>query len=615
MKPVLLAVLSASFGGVALAQTEAPVRYNVSFPNAVHHEARIMLRLRDLDDGPLTVQMSRASPGRYAIHEFAKNVYEVQALTPAGRALQVSQTDPYSWQISGHSGAVDLAYTLYADRADGTYSQIDLTHAHLNAPATFMWAEGLEERPVEVTFEPVSDAWRVATQLFPTEEALVFTAPDLQYFMDSPVELSAFDMREWTIGEGKEAQTIRLALHHEGTAEDLDILTAKAKRIVAAQIELFGEAPRFDGGVYTFIADYLPHASGDGMEHRNSTILTNSDSLLKADFAQIGTLSHEFIHAWNVERLRPADLEPFDFTTANPSHNLWFAEGFTSYYGPLTIRRAGEQSVEAYVGRLGSTLSRILNAPGRAIRSPREMSLRAPFVDAAAAIDPTNHANTFVSYYPYGAMVALGLDLSLRGQFEDVTLDDYMRHLWQHYGKPEIPYANENLRDALGEVTGDTAFAEHFFGTYVGTGALPDYAPLLARAGLLLKLANRDAAWIGSPQYLTDGRRVTIESNTLKGTPLYRAGLDRGDEILTIGRFEIDDAGDIGLAIDRHEPGDALVIRFIQRGVIRSASLVLGSDPSLEIVMAENAGATLTAEQSAFRQSWLGRVYDEGDAE
>jgi len=615
MKPFLLAALSVSLGGVAFAQTQAPVRYDVSFPNAAHHEAVITLRLRDLDDGPLTVQMSRASPGRYAIHEFAKNVYEVQAVTPGGRPLAVSQTDPYSWQISGHSGAVDLAYTLYADRADGTYSQIDLTHAHLNAPATFMWAKGLEDRPVEIAFEPAAEDWRAATQLYPTETAFVFTAPDLQYFMDSPVELSAFDLREWTIGEGDEAQTIRLALHHEGTAEDLDLLAEKAKKIVAAQIELFGEAPRFDGGTYTFIADYLPHASGDGMEHRNSTILTNSNSLLKADFAQIGTLSHEFIHAWNVERLRPADLEPFDFTTANPSHNLWFAEGFTSYYGPLTIRRAGEQSVGAYLDRLGSTLSRIINAPGRDIRSPREMSLRAPFVDAAAAIDPTNHANTFVSYYPYGAMVALALDLSLRGEFEDVSLDDYMRHLWQSHGKPEVPYTNSDLCKALAEVTGDKAFADHFFGTYVETGVLPDYTPLLARAGLLFEVANPEAAWIGNPQYLTDGRRVTIESNTLRGTPLYQAGLDRGDEIVKIGRFEIDDADDIGTAIGRHEPGDELVIDYVQRGIALSASLVLGGDPTLEIVMAETADAPLTPEQSAFRESWLGSVFDEVDAE
>ncbi len=602
MRRSALAVLSLSLGGLATAQTDAPVRYDVSFPNAVHHEALITLELRDLEAGPLTVQMSRSSPGRYAIHEFAKNVYEVVAQTPAGRPLDVVQTDPYSWQIIGHSGAVDLAYKLYADRADGTYSQIDLTHAHLNAPATFMWARGLEDRAVEINFDPAGEDWRVATQLFATSDPLSFTAPDLQYFMDSPVELSAFDLREWQIGEGDSAQKIRLALHHDGTEEDLDLYTEKAKRVVAEQIKLFGEAPRFDGGTYTFIADYLPHVSGDGMEHRNSTILTSSASLLEADFGQLGTLSHEFIHAWNVERLRPADLEPFDFTDANPSHYLWFAEGFTSYYGPLTIRRAGEQSVEGYVSRLGGTLSRILNAPGRDIRSPRDMSLRAPFVDAAAAIDPTNNANTFVSYYPYGAMVALALDLSLRGQFDDVTLDDYMRHLWQRYGRSQTPYSQDNLHEALAEVTGDEGFADHFFGTYIETGALPDFVPLLAQAGLVLQRANPVGAWIGNPQYESEGRSVSISSNTLRGTPLYVAGLDRGDEIVRVGRYKIDSADDIARAIGRHTPGDEVEIAYVQRGTGRTATLVLGHDPALELVI----DAAATPGQSAFRDNWLG---------
>ena len=610
MKQAVLAALGFSLVGSAMAQSAAPVRYSVSFPNAVHHEARIEVAMRDLAEGALTVQMSRASPGRYAIHEFAKNVYEVTASKPDGTALEVSQSDPYSWVIEGHSGAVDVSYTLYADRADGTYSQIDLTHAHLNAPATFMWARGLETRPVEIVFAPADESWKAATQLFPTDHDLTFTAPDLQYFMDSPVELSAFDMRTWEIGEGDEVQTIRLALHHDGSAEDLDILTEKAKNIVAEQIRLFGEAPKFDTGTYTFIADYLPHASRDGMEHRNSTILSHPASLLKADFSQIGTLSHEFIHAWNVERLRPADLEPFDFTTANPSHFLWFAEGFTSYYGPLTIRRAGEQSVDDYLRDLGGTLSRIINAPGRAIRSPRDMSLRAPFVDAAAAIDPTNNANTFVSYYPYGAMVALALDLSLRDKFADVSLDDYMRHLWVTHGRTETPYTHEDLRKALIAVTGDQAFSDQFFETYIEDGALPDYNKLLAPAGLSLEPAAPDTAWIGGEVYAASGSSVTIRSNTLKGTPLYLAGLDRDDEVLKIGRFEINQVDDIAAALRRQSPGDELAIKFIQRGEEVSAVLKLAADPRLEIKRVEGGSDRVRRRQRQFREAWLGAASD-----
>lgn len=603
MKRLLLCAAALGFAAnmsaqSAFAQTDAQITYKVSFPNAVHHEAEIEVAFTDLEEGPLTVQMSRASPGRYAIHEFAKNVYNVKAETPRGRALTISQANPYSWMIEGHDGAVNLTYTLYADRADGTYSQIDLTHAHLNAPATWMWAQGLEDRPVEVRFSPPDRKWDAATQLVATRRALTFRAPNLQYFMDSPIELSDQDIRSWKLEDG---QTVRLAVHHEGLAEDVSEIVARTKRVVAEQIKVFGEAPKFDHGTYTFLADYVGHASRDGMEHRNSTILTRPDGLHEGDYAHLGTISHEFFHAWNVERIRPADLEPFDFTDANPSASLWFAEGFTSYYGPLTIRRAGEQDVAGYVSDLGRTLSRIINAPGRDIRGPAGMSLRAPFVDASTSIDPTNNANTFVSYYPYGAMIALALDLSLRGEFEGVTLDNYMQLIWQKYGKEEVPYTNEDLQNTLAELTGDRAFAANFFASFIYEGNLPDYKRLLARAGLELEPAS-DEAWIGDVGYEAEGDGVLISANTLRGTPLYKAGLDRGDKITRIGRFKIRRVRDIERALSRHAVGDAISIAFTQRGQKQEKQITLAENPALQMIMMEDANP----DQLAFLASWLG---------
>ena len=600
MNRLTLSILATglALSGDALGQTAEQVNYRVSFPNAAHHEAQIEVAFRAVPDGPLTVQMSRASPGRYAIHEFAKNVYNVTAETPDGRALAISQTNPFSWVIEGHEGYVNLSYTLYADRADGTYSQIDLTHAHLNAPATFMWAAGLEARPVEVRFTPPARGWKAATQLVPTRRAMTFRAPDLQYFMDSPIELSDHDTASWRLADG---QTIRMAVHHAGSKADVDTIAEMTKKVVAEQIKVFGEAPRFDHGVYTFIADYIGHASRDGMEHRNSTILSRPDGLYEGDFAHLGTISHEFFHAWNVERVRPADLEPFDFTDANPSQSLWFAEGFTSYYGPLTIRRAGEQSVDDYVSSLGRTLSRIINAPGRDIRGPAGMSLRAPFVDASTSIDPTNNANTFVSYYPYGAMIGLALDLKLRGEFEGITLDNYMQLIWQTYGKSETPYTNDGLRETLAELTGDPAFADAFFADYIYKGDLPDYAPLLARAGLELAPVGA-GVWIGSVGYEVDGDRVRVASNTLRGTPLYKAGLDRGDEIIRLGRFDIRSDGDIFRALNRHAPGDSLKVEYIQRGIKRTTEIELEDNPALALTLMGDASEA----QLAFRKSWLG---------
>lgn len=593
-------------GAVAQAPSAlVPVEYEVGFDNAVHHEARITVTYRNVGNGPVRLQMSRSSPGRYAIHEFAKNVYSVSARDGAGRPLKVERTDPYGWTVAGHDGTVRFSYTVFADRGDGTYSQIDATHAHLNMPATFIWASGFDDRPIQVRFRPLDQKWKVATQLKPEVDRYSFSAPNLQYFMDSPTEISDHALREWQVADSDGRQKIRLAVHHAGTDAEVDRFTAKAKKVVAEQIKVFGDVSNFDFGTYTFLADYLPHVSGDGMEHRNSTYISDTRSFQQADFAQLDTLSHEFFHAWNVERLRPAELEPFDFTRANPTPSLWFAEGFTSYYGPLTIRRAGESTVDEYLDDLNGTLNYVLNTPGRTYGSPQEMSLRAAFVDAAQSIDPTN-PNIFTSYYPYGAVIGLALDLTLRERFDGLTLDHYMRHLWKTHGVPEKPYTPDDLRRGLGEVTGDQAFADGFFAASIERSALPDLAPLFAKAGLKLRLKNAGQAYAGPAVLKAEGEKVTLAGNTAPGTGLYAAGVDKGDQIISLGGAAINSQDDWNRLLGQHRPGDEVEIRFIQRGLERTAKLRLAADPALEVARNETAGLPLTPAQRAFRTAWLG---------
>jgi len=585
---------------------QSPVEYDVSFNNAVHHEARISVTWRDIGDEPLQLRMSRSSPGRYAIHEFAKNVYQVWVVDGQGNKLTFSRPSPYQWDVAGHDGTVSVTYTLYADRAGGTYSGIDLTHAHLNMPASFMWARGYDDRSISITFSPNDENWRVATQLAPTDDPYVFTAPNLQYFMDSPTELSDFAERSWDVESNGQSQTMRLIVHHDGTDEDVDTYLDKARKIVDAQIEVFGELPEFDYGTYTFIADYLPYVSGDGMEHRNSTILASTQSMNQTDFAQLGTLSHEFIHAWNAERIRPDRLEPFNFEQANMSLNLWFMEGFTSYYGPLTIRRAGESTIEEYATGISGGINTVSFSPGRSFASSQGMSTQAPFVDAATSIDPTNFSNTYISYYTYGAAIGLALDLTLREKFDDVTLDTLMQRVWQEHGKTEIPYTTEDLRAALAHVSNNERFANEFFASYITGQELPDYKSLLANAGLLLRKANEGDASVGSISLEFEGKAAIIDANTIIGSPLYKAGLDRGDRILAIDRLRIENPGQWDHAVDRYDPGDSVTIRYIQRGIERSAELVFDEDNKLEVVTYESADMDVSDAQLAFRHSWLG---------
>jgi len=584
---------------------EAPVQYDVAFDNARHHEARITVTYRRLAAGPVKLRMARSSPGRYALHEFAKNVYRVSAVDGAGRPLRIERTEPYSWTVPGHDGTVRVSYTLFGDHGDGTYAQIDATHAHLNMPAAFLWATGYDDRPIRVHFKPFDPSWKIATQLPATADPDTFWAPNLQYFMDSPTELSDLTWREWQVSDHGRSYTFRLALHEPGSAADADRFADELKRLIPQHIALFGELPRFDFGTYTFIADYMPQVSFDGMEHRNSTFLSGSRTLQRSNFRQLGAASHEFIHAWNVKRFRPAELEPFDFTRADPTPSLWLAEGVTNYYGPLMVLRSGQSSLDEFLTDLGGELSFVVNSPGRTYGSPQEMSLRAPFMDAATAIDPTN-PNATLSYYSYGHIVGLALDLELRSRFKNLTLDDYMRRLWLTHGAPEVPYKPSDLRDELAGLTGDARFADGFFKATVEGRDLPDFAPLLAQAGLKLRPKAPTHAWLGATRVKADGPELFLDQAPWPGTPLYLAGVEKGDRILALGPFPIASESDWQDALNRLKPGESAKLRFVQRGLPMEVDLTVAADPTLEVVRFESAGLKPTEAQLAFRARWLG---------
>lgn len=603
-------------GFLLLAALQSPdtVRYEVAFPNAAHHEAAITITFPVHNPDTLEVWMSRSSPGRYAVHEFAKNVYGVSAQDGRGRSLPVQRRDPYRWFVTGHDGTVRFTYTLFADRAGGTYTGIDLTHAHLNMPATFAWARGLERLPIAIRFTvPEGSDWRAATQLIPTASPGGFVAPDLQYFMDSPTELSDFVLRTWTVpAAAGGTATMRLAVHHAGTDAEVDAYTDMARQVVAEQIAIYGEPAPYDHGTYTFIADYLPWVSGDGMEHRNSTIIASTGSLAENSNALLGTLSHEFFHSWNIERIRPAMIEPFDFTRANPSDALWFGEGFTSYYDDLAIRRAGLTDDATYARGIGGLVNAVGSAPGRRYFTPMEMSMQAAFVDAATAIDPNNRTNTFLSYYTWGAGIGLGLDLSIRTRFPGKSLDGFMRVMWEQFGRNDRPYTIkrpytvDDLERTLGSYTGDQAFARGFFAQYIRGHDVPDYATLLHAAGFLLRPSNVGAPFFGlvDLDYGSDG--ASVVNGTQVGSPLYDGGVDRGDVIRSIGGRAVRSDDDWQAIMAAAPPGGTVEIVFEQRGVERTAQMRVAMDERTEVVLLESRGTALTAAQRAFRADWLG---------
>ncbi|PAP77537.1 M61 family metallopeptidase [Rubrivirga marina] len=582
-----------------------PVHYDVSWPNAAAHETEFTATFAGVGEAPLHVVMSRTSPGRYALHEFAKNVFDVSATDGAGRPVGVQRVTPYEWVVWGHDGTVRFDYTLYANRADGTYAGVDTTHAHYNMPAAFVWARGLEGRPHQATFHPLP-GWRVATQLVATDEPNTFEAPDLAYFMDSPTEVSAFDLYEWEQG----GQTYRMALHHLGTDAEAEAYVEMAQDVIAEQAAVFGAYPEFDHGTYTFLADYLPWVAGDGMEHRNSTILTSTGSLAEP-LGVLGTLAHEHFHAWNMERLRDAALEPFDFEAANMSENLWFGEGFTSYYDGLTRVRAGAMTLEEYAADMTGQLNYVLLSPARATRGPAEMSRMATFVDAASAIDEVAYNNTFVSYYTWGEILGFGLDLALRQRY-DATLDDVMRTMWEEFGEhqhattPARPYTAADIERVLGEVSGAPAWAADVFDRTIEAGGVLDYAALVEPAGLVLRPARPDHGWFGPVALQAGDGGSLVIAPVRPGTPAYAAGLSSGDRLLTVDGVAATSTQAVTDVLADAAPGDEVTVTYEQRGQIKTARVALLADPALELVTFEAAGRPVTDEIRAFREAWLG---------
>jgi predicted metalloprotease with PDZ domain len=583
-----------------------PVSYEVAFPNPAHHEADIGVTFRGIPAGaPLEVWMSRSSPGRYAVHEFAKNVYNVRADDGAGHPLAVLPLTPYSWRIAGHRGTVSVHYTLFGDRGDGTYAQIDRTHAHLNIPATFMWARGFDARPVRVRFTGLPAGWRVATQLKPTSDPATFTAPNLQLFMDSPITVGPIDFRTWLVTNRARIDTMRLAIDHLGTAAEVDRFVEMIKKIVPEQAGVFGELAPYDWGTYTFLADYLPWASGDGMEHRNSTSLTGTRPLSTSMMGNFGTLAHEFFHSWNIERIRPRSLEPFDLTRANMSGELWLGEGFTNYYAALTLRRAGFSDDQTFAAALGGAVDAIINSPGRRYFSAVDMSRQAPFVDAATSIDPQNRANTFISYYTFGEAIAPGLDLTLRARSPALSLDDFMRAMWVKYGKTERPYTMDDVRITLGEVAHDQTFADDYVRRYIAGREVPDYVGLFASVGFRFRRAHPGAAWLGDVAFSTTNGRVALSTAALVGQPLYAAGLERGDTLLTLDGQPVPSSAALESIVAGHKPGDIVDVSFWNRGATIRGRLVLAENPRMELLPAESAGAAVSAAALENRRRWL----------
>ncbi len=574
--------------------------YTLDLARVNHHQLGVSIEFPAVPEGVFYVKMPQSSPGRYAQHNFARNVYDVRATGADAGAVEVNRVDPTTWAVTGHHGKVTFRYTLFANGGDGTYSGIDDRKLHLNMPASFAYGDQLNDRPILLQLpEDQRPEWNVASQLVDLGQRR-FAAPDYYYFYDSPMMVGEMMRATFPVTSGTRTDTVEVAMIHEGSREAFERYVVMVDSVVHAQQKVYGELPAYDYGRYTFLLAYNPWIGGDGMEHRNSTVCSAPVGLEGNEQRLIGTVSHEFFHCWNVERIRPASLEPFSFDHVNMSGELWFAEGFTSYYDDLGLARAGILSPGEYAQGIAGQLNYVVNSPGRSKRSPVAMSQQAPFVDAATANDPDNYANTFVSYYTYGATLALALDLELRERGH--TLDEVMRRMWQQYGKPEIPYYIRDIQLALGSVTRDSTWAAEWFTDHIHGRELPDFGTLLAPYGIELKQAVPDSVGFYNLRLRDRDGHPEVSGPVYENNPLFAAGLDRGSTVTSLNGRPVVTVADWEDVVRTLEIGQTYEIGYTQLGREKTGRFRAGSSPDFTSSLREGADQASIDK----RRDWLG---------
>ena len=474
------------------------IAYRVAMPDPASHLYDVALDVDGVSGDSLVLQLPVWSPGRYAKMDFAKNVQEFRATAANGRPLRWDKATGSTWVLrTGGARSVRVRYRAFTNQLSGTFSTLDTAHANWNGASLFMYVDGRKAEPVTLTIAPPA-GWQVINGETRAANQLVYRFPTYDHLIDTPTEIApSLAVDSFTVDDRK----YRTVVHHNGPmpAGVRARFVRDVERIVRYENTVFSPPPIDQ---YTFLFN-LGYAGGDGMEHLNSTQVIDSRSFgngndTLAVLPGMSTAAHEYFHVWNVKRVRPAALGPFDYTREQYQPSLWVAEGWTQYYGQVALHRSGVVARPDFYRSMASTITQNLTAPGRKEVSARMASFHAPFWDGAVQQQPTNGANTFFSYYTKGAGLALYLDLWLRAQSGNTrSLDDVFnalkRSTWNapnaSYYLQGRGYTERDVELAVSEVARQDMHA--WFERHVeGTEDL-DYDALLARAGLRLV---RDAA-------------------------------------------------------------------------------------------------------------------------
>ncbi len=539
------------------------------------------------------------TPGSYLVREFERHLQELVCDDGEGRPLPVRKVDKSTWRVDARAARrIRARYKVYAWDLTVRSAHLDDTHGFWNGACVFLYTDALASGPHRVVVAPPL-GWQVTVGLEETEPH-TYVARSYDELVDSPFEVGTHEVVSFLA----QSKAHRLAIW--GRVETpRDTLVADFIKIIETAQAVFGEPLPYPD--YTFILLTAANQYG-GLEHARSCALLTSPFTFQPrkkyeEFLEL--VSHEFFHLWNVKRIHPEALGPFDYQRENYTRSLWVMEGVTSYYDRYLLVRAGLQPPKRYLEKLGEELGKIAAIPGRFRQSLEESSF-----DAWIKLyrPDENSVNSTISYYLKGGVVSLLLDLEIRTQSKGTrSLDDVMRLLWQRYGKAGKGFPDDGVQAIVEEASGCALAA--FFDRYVRGREELDANPILRTVGLQVKAGAEDddenkapQGWLGC-NLKDDGESVLVTA-ALDGGPAVGAGIYANDEIIALDGFRCDLSG-LKDRLAGRAPGDRVTLTLFRREELRSIAITLGEKPpeKWEVVPVEDP---TDAERAAY-QAWMGQ--------
>ncbi len=577
---------------IACAQLSRAQDYKLIFDEPQTHYVTVQMSL-NAKGGDLELHMPVWAPGSYLVREFSKNVEAFSAKNESGNSLTVVRNRKNSWVIKSAKGKISISYKVYAYELTVRTSFIDADHAYLNGTSIFMFVKNQLQSPCTVEVVPFSKWSTISVALDPVDAANPWKVKADNYddLVDAPFE----------IGNHKVLKFTSSGVPHEvamfGDANyNAEKITADMARVTAECAKVFGSHPCKR---YLFIVHNLS-SGGGGLEHKNSTTLQTSRTGYGSESGYTGFMNlvaHEYFHLWNVKRMRPAELGPFDYDNENYTNMLYVSEGFTAYYDDLITRRCGFYSDAQYFEKVASGFSYCMNQLGATLQPVSESSFDA-WIKFYRPNENSN--NSTVSYYTKGAAVGAVLDMMIRGGSNGKSsLDDVMKAMYDLYAvKLNRGYTDKEFIDLVSKYAGSDM--QSFFDKYVYGVEMMPFATALKSVACEITTTNINSqkTYLG----IAVNSKSTITSVD-RNSPAWIGGLNVNDEIIGIDQYRFTD--DISKYVAAYKPGDTMKVLVNRGGLLRSIEVKLTKSPFVEYLITDADKASETAKKNML--NWLGK--------